>query len=91
MESYIIMTKGLLFNDDVKWVSFHGGFDFAYLIRILNGKNLPDDEASFYNLLRTYFPAFYDVKYMAREVDNLKGGGLNKIAYDLNVKTDIYI
>jgi len=81
-----LITSGLLFNEDVKWVSFHGGFDFAYLIRILNGKNLPDDESSFYNLLRTYFPAFYDVKYMVREVDTLKGGGLNKIAYDLNVR-----
>jgi CCR4-NOT transcription complex subunit 7/8 len=53
---------------------------------MLNGQNLPDDESSFYNLLSIYFPAFYDVKYMVREVDTLKGGGLNKIAYDLNVK-----
>jgi CCR4-NOT transcription complex subunit 7/8 len=81
-----LIASGLLFNDDVKWISFHGGFDFAYLIRMLNGENLPDDESNFYNLLSIYFPAFYDVKYMAREVDTLKGGGLNKIAYDLNVR-----
>jgi len=81
-----LIGSGLLFNDEVKWVSFHGGFDFAYLIKILNGQNLPEDESSFYNLLSIYFPAFYDVKYMAREIENLKGGGLNKIAYDLNVR-----
>lgn len=81
-----LIGSGLLFNDEVKWVSFHGGFDFAYLIKILNGQNLPEEESSFYNLLSIYFPAFYDVKYMAREIENLKGGGLNKIAYDLNVR-----
>jgi len=52
---------------------------------MLNGQNLPDDENGFYNLLSIYFPAFYDVKYMAREIETLKGGGLNRIAYDLNV------
>lgn len=81
-----LIASGLLFNEEVKWISFHGGFDFAYLIKMLNGQNLPDDESSFYNLLSIYFPAFYDVKYMVREVDTLKGGGLNKIAYDLNVR-----
>jgi len=81
-----LIGSGLLFNDEVKWISFHGGFDFAYLIRMLNGQNLPDDENGFYNLLSIYFPAFYDVKYMAREIETLKGGGLNKIAYDLNVR-----
>lgn len=81
-----LIASGLLFNDEVKWISFHGGFDFAYLIRMLNGQNLPDDETSFYNLLSIYFPSFYDVKYMAREIETLKGGGLNKIAYDLNVR-----
>lgn len=81
-----LIASGLLFNDEIKWISFHGGFDFAYLIKMLNGQNLPDDESSFYNLLSIYFPAFYDVKYMVREVDTLKGGGLNKIAYDLNVR-----
>lgn len=85
------MTIGLLFNDEVKWISFHGGFDFAYLIRMLNGQNLPDDETSFYNLLSIYFPSFYDVKYMAREIETLKGGGLNKIAYDLNVIFHIFL
>lgn len=72
-------------NDDIKWISFHGGFDFAYIIRMLNNQSLPADEAGFYNLLTTYFPLFYDIKYMIRDISSMKGSGLNKIAGDLNV------
>jgi len=74
-------------NEDVKWVTFHGGFDFAYLLRMLIGQNLPDDEGGFYGILKTYFPSFYDVKYMIRDIDSMKGSGLSKIAGDLNVRS----
>lgn len=77
--------KGLVLNEDIKWITFHGGFDFAYLIRILNGQALPDTDTNFYKLLSTYFPQFYDVKYMVKEVDLLKAGGLQKLAGELNV------
>jgi len=81
-----LIGSGLILNEDIKWVSFHGGFDFAYLLRMLIGQNLPDDEAGFYGILKTYFPSFYDVKYMIRDIDSMKGSGLSKIAGDLNVR-----
>jgi CCR4-NOT transcription complex subunit 7/8 len=81
-----LISSGLVLNDDTKWITFHGGFDFAYLIRMLTGLPLPDDDASFYNILNTYFPCFYDVKHMTKELENLKGGGLSKLASDLSVK-----
>jgi len=73
-------------NDNVKWITFHGGFDFAYLLKILHGQNLPDDDTGFYNLMGAYFPSFYDVKCMIRDIDSVKTGGLSKLAVDLNVK-----
>ena len=73
-------------NEDIKWITFHGGFDFAYLIKMLNGQNLPKDDNGFYNLLKIYFPQFYDVKYMVKDIDSLKAGGLSKLASDLNVR-----
>jgi len=36
-------------------------------------------------LLRTYFPAVYDIKFMMNATDTLKGG-LNKLAEDLAVE-----
>lgn len=72
-------------NEDIKWISFHGGFDFAYLIKMLNGAPLPENDTAFYKILNTYFPQFYDIKYMVKDIETLKSGGLNKLATDLSV------
>ncbi len=81
----IVLYSGLALNDDIKWISFHGGFDFAYLLKLLNGSHLPEKDTLFYKTLQPYFPQFYDLKYMVKDIENLKGGGLSKLASDLNV------
>jgi len=81
-----LISSGLVLNEDIKWISFHGGFDFAYLVRMLNGQPLPDNDTNFYKLLNTYFPQFYDIKCMVKDIDTLKQGGLSKLASDLNIK-----
>jgi len=81
-----MISSGLCLNEDIKWISFHGGFDFAYLIKMLAGQNLPENDVGFYKLLSPYFPQFYDLKHIVRDIDSLKGGGLSKLANDLSVK-----
>jgi len=81
-----LISSGLVLNDEVKWITFHGGFDFAYLLKMLDGQNLPDDDESFYSTMEAYFPSFFDIKCMVRDIDSLKSGGLNKLAADLSVK-----
>jgi len=81
-----LIGSGLVMNKDIKWVCFDGGYDFAYLIRMLEGQYLPDNETQFYSLLNIYFPSLYDVKYMVRDMETLRLGGLNKIATELNIK-----
>jgi len=53
---------------------------------MLTGLPLPDDDVNFYQTLNQYFPAFYDLKYMTKEIETLRGGGLNKLASELSVK-----
>jgi hypothetical protein len=72
-------------NDDVRWISFHSGYDFGYLLKVLTCKPLPLTESEFFELLRTYFPAIYDIKFIASSCENLKGG-LNKLAELLEVR-----
>jgi len=72
-------------NDDIKWVTFHGGFDFGYLIRMLSGQDLPEDDMGFCNLLNIFFPSFFDIKFMLKDIESLKSGSLSKIASDLRV------
>lgn len=58
----LMMMSGLVLNDEMKWISFHSGYDFGYLLKTLTCMDLPLDEPGFLDLLLTYFPNFYDVK-----------------------------
>jgi CCR4-NOT transcription complex subunit 7/8 len=58
----LMMMSGLVLNDDIKWVSFHSKYDFAYLLKTLTCSELPLDENSFLELLQVYFPSIYDIK-----------------------------
>ena len=81
-----LTTSGLVLNDTIKWISFNGLSDFAYLLRLLINSDLPDNENDFLSTLTLYIPNYYDIKYIVQNsLDNLKGG-LNKIAQQLGVE-----
>jgi CCR4-NOT transcription complex subunit 7/8 len=70
----LLMTSGIVLSENVRWLSFHSGYDFGYLLKILTDQNLPSQESQFFELLRIYFPVIYDVKYLMKSCKNLKGG-----------------
>jgi CCR4-NOT transcription complex subunit 7/8 len=55
-------------------IFFRSGYDFGYLLKVLNNANLPAEEAEFFELLKIFFPRIYDVKYLMKSCKNLKGG-----------------
>jgi CCR4-NOT transcription complex subunit 7/8 len=69
----LLMSSGIVLFENVRWVSFHSGYDFAYLMKLLTCKPLPSDEKEFFELIRNYFPTIYDIKYLM-QWKNLKGG-----------------
>merc|ERR1712203_306818 len=81
----MMLVSGLVLMDNVKWLSFHPGYDFGYLINLLTSQNLPKSEGEFFELLKTYFPNVYDVKYLMKTCKNLKGG-LQEVANELEVR-----
>lgn len=83
MAEYLI-SSGLVVNKRNHWITFHGGADFGYLLKILSGEPLPIKEIDFFRKLKEYLCNFYDCKEIKREVEYLNGG-LSKVAKDLEV------
>lgn len=80
----LLTSSGLVLTDEVKWVSFHSGYDFGYLLKVLTCSALPAEEGEFFKLLKLFFPKIYDVKQMMIACEPLIGG-LNKVAEALDV------
>lgn len=81
----LLMSSGIVLNENVHWVTFHSGYDFGYLLKLLTCKELPPTETEFFDRLQDFFPNLYDVKYMMKFCNNLHGG-LNRLAEILDVK-----
>lgn len=62
----LLISSGLVLLEDVKWISFHSGYDFGYLVKLMYCKPLPQDEAEYRKLLNIFFPSIYDIKYMIK-------------------------
>ena len=61
-------------------------YDFAYLLKILTCKPLPETQQGFYQLLNLYFPCLYDIKLMMSMVNpHSFTGSLKQLAIDLGV------
>ncbi|TAQ87989.1 hypothetical protein B7494_g3697 [Chlorociboria aeruginascens] len=62
----LLISSGLVCDEEVRWISFHGGYDFGYLTKLLICKPLPDDEVEFDMLMKKFFPSIYDIKYLMK-------------------------
>jgi CCR4-NOT transcription complex subunit 7/8 len=79
-----MITSGLLLNEDIHWISFHGIYDFAYYLRSVTNLYLPDTELLFFDSLRLYFPNYYDIRFLVRYNDNFRGS-LAKLGQELSI------
>jgi CCR4-NOT transcription complex subunit 7/8 len=81
----MLTTSGLVLNENVKWITFHGSYDFSYLIKALSNQPLPTEESSFNEYLNLYFCNYYDVRQLLKNISWLKGS-LSRISNDLDIK-----
>ncbi|XP_010537879.1 PREDICTED: probable CCR4-associated factor 1 homolog 7 [Tarenaya hassleriana] len=80
----LLISSGLVLNEDIQWVTFHSGYDFG-LLKLLTNRNLPEMQSGFFKLINMYFPILYDIKHLMRFCNSLHGG-LNKLAELLEVE-----
>jgi CCR4-NOT transcription complex subunit 7/8 len=81
----LLITSGLVLSPKVKWITFHGAFDFGYLLKALTAQALPKDESDFFSLFQLWFPFAYDLKFMMKSCESLSGS-LTRLAEDVEVK-----
>jgi len=62
----LLISSGLVCDDEVKWIAGHAGYDFGCLLKLLICKPMPDEQTSFVALVRKFFPVHYDLKYLTR-------------------------
>lgn len=72
----LLIPSGLVCFENVRWISFHGGYDFGYLTKLLICRQLPHDEVEFDRLMKLYFPATYDVKHLTKHAGRLHSSGM---------------
>jgi CCR4-NOT transcription complex subunit 7/8 len=63
----VLTTSGLTFSQDVNWLSFHSGYDFGYLVKLLTDDALPKKQSDFFDLVRIFFPKLWDIKFLLRD------------------------
>ncbi|KAJ0703724.1 putative poly(A)-specific ribonuclease [Helianthus annuus] len=52
------MSSSIVLNDNVYWVTFHSGYDFGYLLKVLTCRSLPDTQTGFFNLINMFSRPF---------------------------------
>ncbi|KAL1878809.1 hypothetical protein VTK73DRAFT_7462 [Phialemonium thermophilum] len=72
----LLIPSGLVCFDNVRWISFHGGYDFGYLTKLLICRQLPNDEVEFDQIMKLYFPSTYDVKHLMKHAIKLHNSGM---------------
>jgi CCR4-NOT transcription complex subunit 7/8 len=72
----LLITSGLAFAEDVNWISFHSGYDFAYLVKIMWQQPLPNDESEYRKLVNIFFPRLIDVKFLLRHAQKRAQAGI---------------
>ncbi|KAG6421691.1 hypothetical protein SASPL_118249 [Salvia splendens] len=80
----LFTMSGLVQNARMRWITFHGAYDFAFLMKMLIGSYLPDSLDRYQSLLNTYFPVIYDLKFMISLTPY--DGGLRGLGLALNVE-----
>ncbi|KAM7254122.1 hypothetical protein ACFE04_031804 [Oxalis oulophora] len=88
--AWVFLNSNLVaWKSNLTWVTFHGGYDFGFMIKILTQDSLPSDLPSFIRYVVWYFGnKVYDVKQMIKPLKTWYGG-LNKLAKGLNVERQV--
>lgn len=82
----LLISSGMVCNPNIRWLAFHAGYDFGYLVRIIYSAELPEKEAEFMERFHFLFPRMFDLKYLLRQTSLTHSCGLDFLADNLHLK-----
>lgn len=82
----LLLSSGLVCNPEVRWLSFHAGYDFGYLTKILYNSPLPEQVRDFMDRFHLLFPSVFDIKYLLRHTSYSHSLGLDFLSEHLRLK-----
>ena len=68
----LLTSSDLVYTDKVNWLSFHSGYDFGYLMKLLSNDQLPKEQQEFFEKVKIYFPRLWDIKFLLRQAQKLR-------------------
>jgi CCR4-NOT transcription complex subunit 7/8 len=71
-----LLSLELVTDRNVTWLSFHSGYDFGYLVKIMFPAQLPENEDNWLDFVRTFFPRIWDIKFLFRHAQRLAQRGV---------------
>jgi CCR4-NOT transcription complex subunit 7/8 len=80
----LLITSGLVLNEELTWITFHSGYDFGYMAKLCTADSLPSTRSDFHELIGLLFPHVIDIKCIMSSLH--VHGGLNKLADTLRVR-----
>ena len=80
----LFYASGLVMNDKIYWITFQCGYDLAYLVKLVSCQPIPKRDTDHIMMLKTYFPHYYDVRYMMQQIGE-QVGSLTDLARELEV------
>lgn len=78
----LLTDSGLCLLEDVTWISYHAGYDFAFLISILTNNSLPVDYEEYRWWYKKFFPNSMDLKFMANSLRQNKPALAGKLSLE---------
>lgn len=66
----LLVCSGVVLNEDVRWLTFHSGYDFGYLLRTVTAAPLPSTEADFFELLNVGWGSWAGVEEEGRTLSS---------------------
>ena len=85
-----LISSNLILNKNLRWVAFHGCYDFAYLLRLLRDEPLPKGPEDFYKSIHIYFPNIVDLKEALKSHEEFRYASLNSIASSIGVFSTLF-